>query len=128
MRTLFTLSVTLFISTMTPLATISLAQEILPASLTIVPAQLAKPAVQRPAPDVLVLPYLNPDGTVATPIVPPAQLEPAPEVNLGVNSGVNSGINSGINSGKRPLTPLSDSVPETYVRGHPRFVPQSRLP
>lgn len=116
MRTLFTLSVTLFISTMTPLATISLAQEILPASLTIVPAQLAKPAVQRPAPDVLVLPYLNPDGTlappVATPVVTPVQLEPAPEITLG---------------GRR-LTPLTESVPETYVRGRPRFVPPSRLP
>lgn len=115
MRTLFTLSITLLISTMTPLATISLAQEILPASLTIIPAQLAKPAVQRPAPDIVVLPYLNPDGTVATPMVTPEALsspDPAPEITIG----------------NRRLTPLFESVPETFVDGHPRFVPLSRLP
>lgn len=115
MRTLFSLLALTFL----PLVTVSMAQHVIePASLTIIPAQLAKPAVQRPAPDVLVLPYLNPDGTVATQAVTPAVLsspEPAPEITLGTWE-------------ERRLTPLSDSLPDSYLRGHPRFVPLSRLP
>jgi hypothetical protein len=115
MRTFFSL----FMLTLLPLITVSVAQQSLePASLAIIPAQLAKPAVQRPAPDVLVLPYLNPDGTVATPKVTPALLEPvspAPEITLDTLD-------------ERRLTPLSDSVPNSYLRGHPKFVPLSRMP
>ena len=116
MRTLLTFSITLLTATMLLLTTVSAAQQVLePASLTIIPAQLAKPAVQRPAPDVLALPYLNPDGTVAAARVMPMPLEaqaPAPEINLG----------------QRRLTPLSESLPATYLRGHPKFVPLPRLP
>lgn len=115
MRTLFSL-LTL---TLLPLVTVSVAQQSLePASLTIIPAQLAKPAAQRPAPEVLVLPYLNPDGTVATTAVTPAVLsspEPAPEITLDTLS-------------ERRLTPLSSSMPNTYLRGRPKFVPLSRMP
>lgn len=116
MRTLFSL-LTL---TLLALVTVSMAQQSLePASLTIIPAHLAKPAVQRPASDIIVLPYLNPDGTIATPTVTPAALEPppapAPEITIDTLS-------------ERRLTPLTKSVPETYSRGHPRFVPLPRLP
>lgn len=118
MRTLLTLSI-LFAVAVPSLATVSVAQQPLePASLTIIPAQLAKPAVQQPAPDILVLPYLNPDGTVATQTVTPAVFsspEPAPEITLSKFS-------------ERRLTPLSESLPETYSRGHPKFVPLPRLP